>query len=262
MIRKAVPDSPWTSIIDSDDFDKTVGVTITAPASMQAKIANTIEQILVDSQVQISVETRVFELPTKDLKRISFALPIDVNGAQLTPLLVSEKQIQELIGAVQADMAATSVTAPRLTLFNHQSGKIVVSTVQSYVADFTSTKLPNGDVRYDPKVATVPQMATIEEIRAATSESQLTDTLDLHVKFSRLVSLDTTTYRGHEDLHIQVPKEFVSEITGRFAVPDGQNMLFAGGLDKGSDKRALILIKAMVLHPQAGVMKREFPLLP
>ena len=257
MIREAVPDEAWTSTIDADHF-KTVGITITAPPSTQAEIEKVIKQIQADTTVQVSVETRMFEFDPKDVEKLSFALP--VHAEPPAPVFISYAQLDELFRKVMADKETTTPITPRLTLWNHQFANIEVSTTQAYVAGYTATTGPTGQMHYEPKTANVPQVSIILNVHVAVIEGQPTTALDMHLKFSRLMDLAAKTVEGHQELKFRVPDEFVSEVSAKLNVKFGETALFAGGVNKDTNHILLMAIKPMVLNTDQTKAAQEFPL--
>jgi hypothetical protein len=258
MIREAVPDEAWTSTIDADHF-KTVGITVTALPSTQAEIEKFIEQIRADTKMHISVETRLFEFDPKDVEKLSFALP--VHAEPPAPVFISDAQFKELFRKVEADKATQTLTAPRLTLWNHQWANVEVSTVQAYVAGYTATTRPTGQVHYEPKISNAPQMSIILNVNRATIEGQITTALDMHLKLSRMMSLAEKTVEGHQDLKFQVPNEFVAEVSAKVNVSNGQTALFSGGVNNYNNEVCLIAIKPMVVNTDRTKAAQELPLL-
>jgi beta-lactamase regulating signal transducer with metallopeptidase domain len=246
MIRQAVPDEAWTSTIDADHF-KTVGITITALPSTQTEIEEFIDRMRADTTVQVSVETRLLFLDPNKVRKLSFTLPNQGHGEAPKPVFVSDAQVNELIRWVQAEQSS-SITAPRLTLFNHQKANILVSTVQAYVADVITSTNSKGEVSYDPQVKTVPTLSLQVEVRPAVSGDHLTTALETHLKFSRLVRMDEQkNYRGQKNVTIQIPKEFALDLSADTSVKNGQTALLACGMDKDSNEVLFIAIKPTVI---------------
>ncbi len=244
-IRQAVPDEAWTSAIDTDD-PKAVAITVTSSPSAQAKIETAINHIRAETTLQVSVEARIFEFDPTDAKKLSFALPVDAEPTKA--LFVSDAQMKELIRIVQSDQQTASITAPRMTLFNNQSGKIAVSTQQAYVADITFAVGRDGQVAAIPVIKTVPSDSVGFDVRPAVSQDHLTTTLDMHVKYSRLMRLEKQQdYKGYKGATIQIPREFFADISDNVSVKDGQAALFVGGMNKYANRVCVIVIKPTVI---------------
>jgi beta-lactamase regulating signal transducer with metallopeptidase domain len=249
IIRKAVPDDPFTSSIDAPSLNK-IDITFTARPSTQAKIEAILGQIRADKLVQISMSIRIFTFDPEDAQELSFALPGDGPDAPRSPVFISEAQLNEIRGMVQHKRSSTEFTAPRLTLFNHQKVYIVVNTDQSYVADYTTTTRPNGQVDYVPKSATIPAESVLLDVRVNESENHESTGLNMHVKLERLDRLDPGRVAGHPDLEFKIPREFVSDVSAAVNVKKGQTALFAGGVDSYNDKLAFITISPKLLEPR------------
>jgi hypothetical protein len=244
MIREAVPDEAWTSTIDADHF-KTLGITITASPSTHAEIEKVIKQIQADTTVQISVESRIFELKLKDAQKLSFAVQVDAGGSMA--LIVSDAQVKELIRIGQSNKQSSVVTAPRETLWNHQNAKIEVSTMQSYVADVIFSTAPNGDISYSPQVKNVPQLSIKLEVHPTVSEDHQAVALDMHLDYSKLLRMDEQkNYRGHAGATVQIPVESMASVSTKVSLKSGQTALLAGVGNSNSDRVLLVAIKPTV----------------
>jgi hypothetical protein len=194
------------------------------------------------------VSTRIFTFSPEKAQELSFVLPGDGPDAPASPMFLSQDQLNEIVRMVSRSRTSTELTCPRLTFFNHQRGYIVVSTDQSYVADYTATTQRGGAVHYSPKLANIPAESVSIDIHPSVSEDHSTTDVEAHVKLSRLVRLDPATIYGHPELKFGIPREFVADVSANVRIKDGQTALFASGVDTYTNQIAFTAISPKVLE--------------
>jgi general secretion pathway protein D len=92
-----------------------------------------------------------------------------------------------LLRAVQLGQYTSTLTAPRITLFNGQRGWVIVSTQQSYVSDLEVVS-SSGAIGFDPQVETI-NTGVVLDVQATVSADRKYVTLTLRPSLSRLIAL-------------------------------------------------------------------------
>ena len=157
-----------------------------------------------------------------------------------------------LIRAVQANVNTTSLTAPRLTLWNGQWANIEVSTVQAYVSGLTPVVAP-GAALFDPIVATTPQVAVILHVQATVSPDRKYVYLNIEPSLGRLRALvnfqvsavvapvaTLTGVTGTSQIvqgTLQLPELDETVVQTACSVPDGATLLLGGQTLAGESER-------------------------
>jgi type II secretory pathway component GspD/PulD (secretin) len=111
--------------------------------------------------------------------------PLGTNGGAVT--FLDDFQVSLLLRATQISQNTTTLTAPRLTLFNGQRAFVVVSTSTAYVSDVTPV-IATGAVAFDPTI-TNAQSGVLLDVQATVSADRKYVTLTLRPTLSRLRSL-------------------------------------------------------------------------
>ncbi len=221
----------------------------------------------------------------------------NVNGGAVT--FLDNFQVSMLLRATQASQNATTLTAPRLTLFNGQRSFVVVSTETAYVSDLTPIVGTNA-VAFDPTVGIV-QSGVLLDVQATVSSDRKYVTLTLRPTLSRLralvnfpvsaLSAGGGTVGGptvSQTAFLQQPVRDITQVRTTVSVPDGGTLLLGGQTLAGEVEREsgtpilskipflkrlftnqsmvkdeqvlLILVKPTIII-QREVEAREFPLL-
>jgi type II secretory pathway component GspD/PulD (secretin)/tetratricopeptide (TPR) repeat protein len=151
-----------------------------------------------------------------------------------------------LLRAVQLGQNATTLTAPKLTLFNGQQAYIYVSTEQAYVSDLTPI-VGTQAVGYDPTISYV-NSGVLLAVQATVSADRKYVTLTVRPTLSRLVALRQFAFLGTQttgDLGntesstglIQTPEREVTSLATTVSVPDRGTLLLGGQTIMGEVER-------------------------
>jgi general secretion pathway protein D len=116
----------------------------------------------------------------------------DPAGGPAAFTFLDDFQVNFLIRATQAAQTSTSLTAPRITLFNGQRAYVVVSTQRAYVSDLTPTAAQNA-IAFDPEISTVESGVKLD-VQATVSADRKYVTLTLRPELSTLVNLFTFSF--------------------------------------------------------------------
>jgi tetratricopeptide (TPR) repeat protein len=135
-----------------------------------------------------------------------------------------------LLRAVQLGQNATTLTAPRVTLFNGQRAFIRVSTIQNYVSDLNPV-VGTGTVGYDPQIDQI-QTGVLLDVTATVSADRRYVTLTVLPTLQRLIALrqfafasgnaTVTTDNGvaqQVQTFVQLPEFEVTQVQTTVSVP-------------------------------------------
>ncbi|HQY88616.1 MAG TPA: hypothetical protein PK402_08150, partial [Tepidisphaeraceae bacterium] len=156
---------------------------------------------------------------------------------------------QLFIRAVQLGQYASTLTAPRLTLFNGQRAYVVVGTEQAYVSDLTPV-VGSGAVGFDPEIDTVGS-GVVLDVQATVSADRKYVTLTLRPSLRRLITIRSfvtfvggNTGNGDNDVDpsaffgvIQQPEVQVTQLQTTVSVPDRGTLLLGGQTLSGTVER-------------------------
>lgn len=153
-----------------------------------------------------------------------------------------------LLRAVQLGQNATTLTAPRVTLFNGQRAYLRVSTVQNYVSDLNPV-VGTGTVGYDPQIDQL-QSGVVLSVQATVSADRRYVTLNVIPRMQRVIALrqfayatgqaTTVTDAGSEDqvqTFVQLPEYEITELATTVSVPDRGTLLLGGQTLMGEVER-------------------------
>lgn len=246
----------------------------------QKKVSGLLDRLRESKSIQVCVETRFLQIQRNFLEDVGLDLdfffninnpqnwsPISVqqNTADITsgptttvPGSIATKQVNPsmmlsgsflddfqvnfLIRATQGANASTTVTAPRVTVFNGQMAYITVGTTQSYVSDLEAVPGVNVGL-YNPVLGQTGSQVTLQ-VQPIVSADRKYVTLTLSPQITQLVSLENYTVYGQADNTnnnnggdsttstfsgtIQEPITQTTQIQTMVSVPDGGTLLLGG----------------------------------
>jgi general secretion pathway protein D len=162
-----------------------------------------------------------------------------------------------LIRATQANQNSTSVTAPRLTLFNGQRAYVVVSRQTAYISDLEPVVAQNA-VAFNPDIDIV-ESGVLLDVQATVSSDRKYVTLTLQPQLQTLIDLlpftfqsdtaantGTTVPVGGNNVNlgtnaasgtVQQPIVQTTAIATTVSVPDGGTLLLGGQTLAGEVER-------------------------
>jgi general secretion pathway protein D len=171
-------------------------------------------------------------------------------GGPVTLTFLDDFQVSMLLRATQIAQNTSTMTAPRITLFNGQRAFVVVSTETAYVSDLTPIVGTNA-VAFDPTVG-IAQSGVLLDVQATVSADRKYVTLTLRPTLTRLRALvpfpvsALTTATGNNGggatqtvttAFIQQPVRDVTNINTTVSVPDGGTLLLGGQTLAGEIER-------------------------
>jgi general secretion pathway protein D len=163
---------------------------------------------------------------------------------------IDDFQVSALVRATQASQNSTTITAPRVTLFNGQRAYVLVATTRAYVSDLNPI-VGSGAVGFDPTISSV-QSGVLLDVQATVSSDRKYVTLTLRPQLSQLIQLvpfstgDTQVFGNGTDTStqpfsgsgvIQQPEIQITEVRTTVSVPDGGTLLLGGQTLSGEIER-------------------------
>ncbi|HMB96513.1 MAG TPA: hypothetical protein VKK61_10780, partial [Tepidisphaeraceae bacterium] len=170
-------------------------------------------------------------------------------GGPITLTFMDDFQVQTLLRATQVSQNTTTLTAPRITLFNGQRSYVVVATETAYVSDLTPV-VAAGSVAFDPTVGIV-QSGVLLDVQATVSADRKYVTLTLRPILSRLRSLTNFPVTAlavnngvngggtsvTQTAFLQQPVRDITQVNTTVSVPDGGTLLLGGQTLAGEIER-------------------------
>jgi general secretion pathway protein D len=163
-------------------------------------------------------------------------------------------QASLLIRASQGARNVTTLTAPRVTLFNGQRAYVFVGTQRSYVSDLEPI-VGQGSVGFNPIIDTL-ETGVVLDVQATVSSDRKYVTLTLRPQLNRLIELQTFPVFGGTVFgdggtgggggtgepvsgvgFIQQPVIEITEVRTTVSVPDGGTLLLGGQTLAGEIER-------------------------
>ena len=206
----------------------------------------------------VTVQQNSFNF-NNDLSRLDTTVPgnlgLEISAAQLGSALTTgftyldDFQVSLLLRATQASQYSSTLTAPRLTLFNGQRAFVVVATETAYVSDLTPIVGTNS-VAFDPTVGLL-QSGVLLDVVATVSSDRKYVTLTLRPTLSRLRALvnfpvSALSAGGGGDnggvpiqatAFLQQPVRDITSVNTTVSVPDGGTLLIGGQTLNGERER-------------------------
>jgi general secretion pathway protein D len=161
-------------------------------------------------------------------------------------------QVQFLLQATQASQTSTTLTAPRVTLFNGQRAYVLVATQRAYVSDLEAV-VGNNTSSFEPTIDVVSS-GVILDVQATVSADRKYVTLTLRPQLAQLLNLFTFNFQGAasgtagvipgvggiggtiidtssgfgQTGFVQEPELQITEVRTTVSVPDGGTLLLGG----------------------------------
>jgi type II secretory pathway component GspD/PulD (secretin) len=171
-----------------------------------------------------------------------------VNSLDISGQILDNFQLNLLLRATQADRHTTTVTSPRVTLFNGQRGYIAVTAQRNFVSNFSSN-VANGGINGNGAVGITPTIATLTTgvvlyVEATVSADRRYVVMKLRPALSTLDGIDTfgsaapvATSNGDTFAPgglgitggiIQLPRISYNTVDTMVSIPDGGTLLIGG----------------------------------
>ncbi|KPJ73383.1 MAG: hypothetical protein AMS14_06580 [Planctomycetes bacterium DG_20] len=154
-------------------------------------------------------------------------------GMAVSGVFLDDIQVGFLLRAIQADVRATTLQAPRVTLYNGQRAYMAIATVVTYIADLEPV-VAEMAVAWDPTVGAVPVGTTLD-VKATVSADRRYVQMDLRPQVAdaprpfRQVPIEAATPAGGiAQAFIELPEVQVQDFKTTVSVPDGGTLLLGG----------------------------------
>jgi hypothetical protein len=199
--------------------------------------------------LQIKVEAR-FLTSDAAVQQLAEILGPDHDFAKNPAVFMTDEQSQTLMRALQKQKDSTTLTAPRITLFNGQRAYVMVASETAYVGDFTEK---NG--QYEPVVKTA-KSGMVFDCQATASADRKYVTVTLRPHLSRLRELSPVPWpkapEGRNDLMIQIPMMDTVSYSTTVSIPDRSWLVTAsaGGPTMGTATNPLVMVRATLIEQQ------------
>ncbi len=133
---------------------------------------------------------------------------------------LSREQFARVLQVHQADRNSTLLTAPRMTLFDHQRAYVLVANQKAYVADLKpSTTQP---AKFDPVIDLI-KTGVLLDLKATVNENQTAITLELRPELCTLLDLQPRAWPKAppgQTLTVQVPTYQSTKVDTSVTLPD------------------------------------------
>ena len=218
---------------------------ITQTPRAQRKVQAVLDGLRQSRALQVSIETRIFSLP----ESAEAMLPDHLQGRLALvrnagrfrcDQFVTDEDVHQLVQVASASPAASSLTAPRLTLFSGQTAVLVVQSQQAYVGDMkkvlASTTQP---LHYEPITQSTTATGVTVKITTCISPDGKTVFVDLDDQVARLLDLLPEQYgRNASAGKIQRPVFATFKRKAACAIADSSTLLLGGvnQIDAGDAK--------------------------
>jgi general secretion pathway protein D len=170
---------------------------------------------------------------------------------QLAGTYLDNFQVNFLLNATQASQTSTSLTAPRVTLFNGQRAYVLVATQRAYVSNLEAV-VGNNSSSFQPTIDVVSS-GVLLDVQATVSADRKYVTLTLRPQLAQLLNLFTFNFQsatagaqtgaggtGGGNINnsivsfnqasgfVQEPELQITEVRTTVSVPDGGTLLLGG----------------------------------
>ena len=229
---------------------------VTATPQRQADVEKLINQLRETRGVQVMLEVKFIkaDLNALDAKALGF----DVLGAdQKTGKLgmLDDAQVKKLLTQLQVDEKRRILSAPRLTLFNGQSGSLMVGSEMEIIVGWGAK---NAAGERQPIKKGVMTDGHSLNVQATASADRKHVTMTLHpraVKPGKVVSIPWEKAEPGEKLLVQKAELDVEEIATTVSVPDGATLVttltkVAGEREKNAPLTLLLVKPKLIIQKE------------
>jgi hypothetical protein len=249
MIIGALPANvPAGKLKLSHDERRTL--TVTAPPVAQAAVGAAIERLSADRLSMANVQGEIYCLSPAAVRQLHSTVPM-INGTddRAAAKIVSEDQLSDLLAAAVADKQTTRLTMPRLTLFNHQRGDLLISDERTYVADYIPAASDRPTGSFEPRIATFPALYMRADIRIEIAPDHRSTSVCAKIDVARLIKFAESSWRNRDDLRVQVPVQSVVSADKTFRLPDGRSAIVASQVSPVTGELEMIIVRATAVQP-------------
>jgi general secretion pathway protein D len=157
-------------------------------------------------------------------------------------------QVNFLLQATQAAQTSTTLTAPRVTLFNGQRAYVLVATQRAYVSNLDAV-VGNNTATFEPEISVV-ESGVLLDVQATVSADRKYVTMTLRPQLAQLLNIFNFTFQSQGTVPagggvpiggvvvgggatpgagiVQQPELQLTEVRTTVSVPDGGTLLLGG----------------------------------
>jgi len=222
----------------------------------QDLVGRILAQLREGRSIQISVEARFLKGDAVTKKVAEWIGSHDPKAPEMTYL--DETQTADLLQLAKSDQASSTISAPRLTLFNGQRAYVTVSTSRAYVASLTPV-IADGAKGFDPEIRTI-ESGIILDCQATAAANRKSVTLTLRPQVANLLSLEKKQVPevradpNDQVGFIQVPNVELVKFESTVQIPEKKTLgaLLRPQTTDGKEGKAVVLLvtPALITQPQ------------
>jgi hypothetical protein len=153
-----------------------------------------------------------------------------------------------------AHAADSIVSSPTVITRDGQNAEITLTSNYPYLADFQPTTKPDGHVEFTPQLANV--VTGLEWHVRPTLGGGENITLDMHLKLTKVVGIDTVPAPKDNVLKVQSPRVDTRTVETTVAVPDGHTCVI---VTDDTDNKANVMIVTPTIVNQTTVTPAASP---
>lgn len=152
---------------------------------------------------------------------------VEAGEAKRWSEFLSPADVDGFLKTIQTNQATTILNAPRITLFNRQSGHVTVVTQTAYVQSVTRIETAQG-IAIDPKVDTVDSGVMMIVQTTATKDLESVK-VDVTARFNRLLEMKPVRVQekpGDPEAFYQVPYIVTAALQTTNDIPTAKSIVF------------------------------------
>lgn len=232
-------------------IDKPVGlITVTAPRSLQEKVANYIDSLKVELYRQVSIEAKIVEVTLSADNRTGidwadllqnpnnpFNLNMDFQklnpfGAQNKFLTANTQNFNLILDAIEEQGHVEVISNPKISVMNGQPAMISVGKTLTYI-DTVEAKVEDGVVSYSVETSSVMSGLGMAVIATIIDENEVI--LTMTPVTSKVAEPIAYKQFGNLGSEVGLPEVDIREMTSLVRVKNGEMLIVGGLIDSVSD---------------------------
>lgn len=266
LVRETVDPPSWDKIGATirDDSDRLV---IRQTPGNHEQIARLLGQLRETRGLQITVAARFLSVDDLDatLRSVGLTLPGAATQALVPGTYLDGEQVGRLLKAAEAGRGVTSLSTPRITLFNGQRAYVMMATETAYVSELKAVAGPGGAVRYEPQTASF-STGNVLDVQATVSSDRKYVTMTLRPQISQLEGMETVPSpagapRAADVPQVHRPKLYVGNLKTTVSVPNGGTLFLAGfppvGPASATRRQIFLLVRPTIVRERHERVKSE-----
>jgi beta-lactamase regulating signal transducer with metallopeptidase domain len=246
LIESTVAPDSWTDNGGAIGLMQEFGgqLMITQTKENHAAIAALLENVRTGRALQVMISARFMTVDADKLPaEVSALLNGQTTTAQPASAFIPADQVDAIVKSMQTGPTATTLTAPRVTLFSGQRAFVKVGTDQPFISTYTMTRTEKGERKFEPKIETAPAGVTFG-VEATVSADRKYVTLMLRPTVTKLLRMDSEPFAGDPEekgLVVQKPVVETETLNTTLSIPDGATCILRSRPD-GTDRKQILLL--------------------